>query len=49
MFGKENTKLTGNHMKLLVLTLPSMIHDLIAPEVNAKYPSYTRVMPSISY
>ena len=46
--GKENAKLTGDRMKLLMLTLPFMVRDLIAPEVNAIYPSYTRVMPSIT-
>ena len=40
--GKENTnlQLTGYCMQLLVLTLPFMVCDLIAPEVNAIYPSY---------
>ena len=32
--GKENAKLTGDLMKMLILTLPSMVRDLIAPEVN---------------
>jgi hypothetical protein len=31
--GKENAKLTGDHMKMLMLTLPFMVRDLIAPEV----------------
>lgn len=31
--GKENTKLTGDRMKILMLTLPFMVRDLIAPEV----------------
>ena len=31
--GKENAKLTGDRMKLLMLTLPFMARDLIAPEV----------------
>ena len=30
----------GDRMKLLMLTLPFMIRDLIAPELNAKYCSY---------
>ena len=46
---KENSKLTGDRMKLLMLTLPFIVSDLIALEVNAIYPSYTRVMPSIKY
>ena len=46
--GKENAKLTGDSMMLLMLTLPFMVSDLIAPEVNAIYPSYTRIMPSIT-
>ena len=45
---KENSKLTGDRMKLLMLTLPFIVSDLIALEVNAIYPSYTRVMPSIN-
>jgi hypothetical protein len=31
--GKENAKLTGGRMKMLMLTLPFMIRDLITPEV----------------
>jgi hypothetical protein len=31
--GKENAKLTGDRMKILMLTLPFMVRDLIAPEV----------------
>ena len=31
--GKENAKLTGDRMKMLMLTLPFMVRDLIAPEV----------------
>jgi hypothetical protein len=31
--GKENAKLTGDRMKLLMLTLPFMARGLIAPEV----------------
>jgi len=31
--GKENAKLTGDRMKLLMLALPFMARDLIAPEV----------------
>ena len=32
--GKENAKLTGDRMKILMLTLPFMVRDLIAPEVQ---------------
>ena len=31
--GKENAKMTGDHMKMLMLTLPFLVRDLIAPEV----------------
>ncbi len=31
--GKENAKMTGDRMKRLMLTLPFMVRDLIAPEV----------------
>jgi hypothetical protein len=31
--GKENAKLTGDRMKMLMLTLPFMVRDLITPEV----------------
>ena len=31
--GKENAKMTGDRMKMLMLTLPFMVQDLIAPEV----------------
>ncbi len=31
--GKENAKMTGDQMKMLMLTLPLMVGDLIAPEV----------------
>ena len=32
--GKENAKMTGDCMKMLMLTLPFMVRDLIAPEVK---------------
>ena len=32
--GKENAKMTGDRMKMLMLTLPFMVRDLIAPEVH---------------
>ncbi len=31
--GKENAKMTGDRMKMLMLSLPFMVRDLIAPEV----------------
>jgi hypothetical protein len=31
--GKENAKMTGDRMKMLMLTLPVMVRDLIALEV----------------
>ena len=31
--GKENAKMTGDQMKMLMLTLPFMVWDLIAPKV----------------
>ena len=46
--GKENSKLTGDCMTLLLLTLPFMVRDPIVLEVNAIYLSYTRIMPSIT-
>jgi hypothetical protein len=33
--GKENAKMTGDCMKMLMLTLPFMVCDLIAPEVHS--------------
>ena len=32
--GKENAKMTGDRMKMLMLTLPFEVRDLIAPEVH---------------
>ena len=32
--GKECAKMTGDHMKMLMLTLPFMVRDLITPEVR---------------
>ena len=32
--GKDNAKLTGDRMKMLMLTLPFMVRDLITPEVS---------------
>jgi len=30
---KEHAKMTGDQMKMLMLTLPFMVRDLVAPEV----------------
>jgi hypothetical protein len=38
MHGKENAKLTGDRMKLLMLTLPFMAHALIAQEPEESGP-----------
>jgi len=38
--GKENAKLTGDRMKILMLSLPFMVRDLIAPEVTWDILSY---------
>ena len=35
--GKENAKMTGDRMKMLMLTLPFMVWDLIAPKVISMY------------
>ena len=37
---KENAKLTGDRMKILMLSLPFMVRDLIAPEVTWDISSY---------
>ena len=39
--GKENAKLTGDRMKILMLSLPFMVRDLIAPEVTRDISFYT--------
>ena len=39
--GKENAKLTGDRMKILMLSLPFMVRDLIAPEVTWDISFYT--------
>ena len=39
--GKENTKLTGDRMEILMLSLPFMVSDLIAPEASWEILSYT--------
>ena len=41
--GKENAKMTGDRMKMLMLTLPFLVRDLIAPEVNVHTCSYSVV------
>ena len=41
---KENAKLTGDRMKMLMLSLPFMVRDLIAPEVfSSDIPRYPRI------
>ena len=45
--GKENAKLTGDRMKLLMLTLPFMLRDLIAEEVYMFIPYFYHVYPLI--
>ena len=42
--GKENAKMTGDRMKMLMLTLPFMVCDLIAPEVIVCTGSYSVVL-----
>ena len=39
--GKENAKMTGDSMKMLMLSLPFMVRDLIAPEVHSALHSLT--------
>jgi hypothetical protein len=54
--GKENAKMTGDHMKMLMPTIPFMVRDLIAPEVklinaaidNAKPGSRLHGLPHVS-
>ena len=41
--GKENAKLTGDRMKILMLSLPFMVLDLIQPEVNWDILVYTDI------
>ena len=41
--GKENAKMTGDRMKMLMLTLPFLVRDLIAPEVITYTCSYMLV------
>ena len=41
--GKEKAKMTGDRMKMLMLTLPFMVRDLIAPEVIVCTGSYSVV------
>ena len=41
--GKENAKMTGDRMKMLMLTLPFLVRDLIAPEVTVHTSSYSFV------
>ena len=54
--GKENAKMTGDRMKMLMLKIPFMVRDLIAPEVtlinaaidNAKPGSRLHGLPHVS-
>ena len=54
--GKDNAKMTGDRMKMLMLTIPFMVRDLIAPEVklinaaidNAKPGSRLHGLPHVS-
>ena len=39
--GKDNAKLTGDRMKILMLSLPFMVRDLIASEVSWDILSYS--------
>ena len=41
--GKENAKLTGDRMKILMLSLPFMVRDLIASEVSWDILTYTMI------
>ena len=41
--GKDNAKLTGDRMKILMLSLPFMVRDLIAPEVSWDILLHTRL------
>jgi hypothetical protein len=42
--GKENAKLTGDRMKMLMMALPFMVRDLIAPEVFSRdIPRYPKI------
>ena len=40
---KENAKLTGDQRKILMLSLPFMVRDLIQPEVNWDILVYTDI------
>ena len=41
--GKDNAKLTGDRMKILMLSLPFMIRDLVAPEVSWDILTYSMI------
>ena len=41
--GKDNAKLTGDRMKILMLSLPFMIRDLVAPEVSWDNLTYSMI------
>ncbi len=38
--GKEHAKMTGDRMKMLMLTLPFVVHDLITPQVHYIHGNY---------
>jgi len=44
--GKEGAKMTGDRMKMLMLTLPFMVRDLIEPEVHVHV--YTFYIPVVN-
>ncbi len=47
--GKENAKMTGDRMKMLMLTLPFMVSDLIAPEVIVYCSKYIGISCLLKY
>ena len=47
--GKENAKMTCDSMKMLMLTLPFMIRDLIAPEVIVYCSIYIDILCLLKY
>ena len=47
--GKENAKMTGDRMKMLMLTLPFLVRDLIAPEVAVNSVIYIDISCLLKY
>jgi hypothetical protein len=47
--GKENAKMTGDRMKMLMLTLPFLVRDLIAPEVMVYSSIYCVILCLLTY